>query len=197
MSDPFGVYSSQLANADANESLIKRLLAEKINRLNLQRGKSLQAGQQNSSDRGLLHSSIALQDQADINQGVDQQVGDAQNQSLIDLQNVQKQRTDAEAAWQAYQQQQTAKTAAATPTFDPTDPYNWKGIAATLPPSSTPDPEDPLGWKAIDAAIKSGQISDPRIKPTAVSNKKRMEVKPPVIKQTAKPTNNIPKQGYY
>ena len=192
-----------LANYDLNESALRRYLAERMARLAEDRKKGVQNTQQNSSARGMLQSTAALTDVADTNLGFDRQVGDANDSVNSDLMKIAQGRVDAQNQYQLYLQNQAKENANATQAFDPTDPYNWKGIAAeqakngTLPAPA--DPADPFNWKGIAAEqAAQGQLT---VQPGA-SMKPRTAPRPLVTKPAVSSTPRAlpaskPKQGYY
>jgi hypothetical protein len=209
MSETFDL-AGTLANYDLNESALRRYLAERMARLAEDRKKGIQSNQQNSSSRNMLQSTAALTDVADTNLEFDREIGNTNDAVNQDLMKIAQGRTDAQNQYQIYLQNQAKAAAAAKPAFDPTDPYNWKGIAAqqaaansTLPPSPgvnptaapaiTPvaggTPDDPFNWKGIAAEQAAARaaakpIATPRPRATPVTTPK-------------KPIASKPKQGYY
>jgi hypothetical protein len=196
MSETFDL-AGTLANYDLNESTLRRILAERMARLAEDRKKGIQGNQNNSSARGMLQSTAALTDVADTNLNFDRQVGDTNDSFNSDLMRIAQGRVDAQNQYQLYLQNQAKENAKATQTFDPTDPYNWKGIAAeqakTAPAPA--DPSDPFNWKGIAAeqaaqgqlTVKPGASVKPRPLPQPLAVKPAVSNKP----------RALPKQGYY
>jgi hypothetical protein len=195
MSETFDL-AGTLANYDLNESTLRRYLAERMARLAEDRKKGITQTQTNSVNRGLLHSSVALNDVADTNLGFDRNVGEVNDSFNSDLMKIAQGRVDAQNQYQLYLQNQAKATAAAKPTFDPTDPYNWKGIAAeqaangTAPASAPVDPADPFNWKGIaaeQAAQQRASANGGTLKPGSPVTAKTTPMVMPVVNSTVRP----------
>lgn len=194
--------ASALANYDLQESSVRRYLADKIQELARSRDQGIKSVQNNASSRGLLHSTIALNDVADVNSNVDRQIGSTQADVNDQLMGIARGRVDANNQYQLYLQELAKQNAAAKSTFDPQDPLNWKGIDAAIksgqvaaPAPAPAENPDPLNWAAIDAAIRSGQIADPRLTPKPAASTKPRSTPKPLVSKPAVSTR--PKQGYY
>lgn len=158
MADAFSTYTNELATADLNESQYRRALQQRLEILKRQREQSLLAGREGASSRGLLHSSIALKDIGDREMANNTEVAGTQQEFDNNISKVAWSRTNAanvyEAAKQEADRQKAADAASrnndqiangvVSGSFDPADPFNWKGIAAQANP-------DPLNWAAIAA----------------------------------------------
>ena len=178
MADAAFTLGSTLASLGLSESTIRRLLAEKLAASDENRSKSLLSSREGFSGRGMLHSSAALQDQAQTNLSYDRDVASTQGNTADELARIAQQRLDAQAAYNTSIAEQEAKKAAEQeaikPGFDPADPFNWKGIAAEqaagiappepppafIPPVPGGTPEDPYNWKGI-AAERAANTSVP------------------------------------
>jgi len=164
MSDALYTLGSTLAQLGLSQATVERLLREKLASSDENRKKNLEGSRQNSSDRGTLHSSIALKNQADTNLNSDREVASMQGAANDDFSRIAGQRLDAQASYdQSIARQQAADAAAQDaikPSFNPADPHNWAGIAAEQAAAGTPafvppvpggTPEDPYNWQGIAA----------------------------------------------
>lgn len=208
MAETFNL-AKALSNFDLQEGTLRRILAERMSRLTQDRSRSVDSGQQGMSDRGLLHSSIALKDFSDRNSAFDRQVFDTNEVFNSDLNRINQGRVEAENAYQIYLAEKAKQNAAATPVFNPADPMNWQGIAKGIadgtikdPRTAEPPADDPLNWRAIAEGIQSGAIADPRR--TSNPAARPVSMKPPTTARPpapARPSTNRqparPKQGYY
>jgi hypothetical protein len=161
-----------MAQYDFDEARLRRLLAQRLAMSDEQRGSSLKTGRENNSARGLLQSTIALDDQTDRNKEYDRQNA-LTNQDYNDqFGTIARGRVSTTSDYNEAEAEKARLAALQTPLtqpFDPEDPLNWKGIAAEQKALGNPQfqdpapnpgpPNDPLNWAAI--AQQLGDAGDP------------------------------------
>lgn len=202
MSDAAYVLGSTLATLGLNESTIRRILAERLALSREDRMKSLQTVSANDSSRNMLHSSSALQNQADTNLNYDRQDASAQANANDEYAKIAQQRLDAQAAYnKAIADEQAriaAEQAAIKPGFNPADPFDWQGIDAKIKAGIIPDPQagfsngiqiqpggtpdDPYNWKGIAAEQAAQKAAQNKVFTPVKASSTKPQPKSPVNK---------------
>lgn len=160
LSDAAYTLGSTLAQLGLSEATVQRLLAEKLAASDENRIKSLAAVNDSASSRGMLQSSATLKSRADTGLEYDRTNAGYVSGANDDLAKIAQQRLDAQSAYNSAVAQDKIDQAnaqdAIKPGYDPTDPFNWKGIAADMASKGIVNPggttDDPYNWKGIAAA---------------------------------------------
>jgi hypothetical protein len=157
-------YNRALAGYDFDEADLRRILANRLGTVSTNRKKGLQSSREGSSARGLLHSSIALNNQSDIEQQADDNVGELNANANAALAKIARMRADAQANYQQQLMDEQKKATQTMPTFDPADPYNWKGIAAAHPELVNVQPSPAPAPNPVAPAVKKSAPAKPKAK---------------------------------
>jgi len=196
----FKNYGNRVAGLDLQQADIKNALARRLGISKEDRGKSIVAGRENVSGRGLLHSGIGLMDFADRNKAYDREDDETNATATTGLNNINTQKAQAENDYYTAKlgyEAEDARNAAllgpppgqSTPStpipdlvdpnsarkaqlmeilnspYDPSDPHNWKKIAAKLEydklPNSADMPKPEPGLTIVDQPMPGSGYEQP------------------------------------
>jgi hypothetical protein len=166
MADPRTDWVNRLAQYDLDEATIRRILAQKLALNTENRAKSLVTGRENHSARGILNSTIALDDQTERNTEytrADADLNSSANDGLAQI-GIGRGQADADyyAALAEIERQNQLNAGLLEPAPEPAvqdgptaeDPLNWLGIKKLMDQAAAEgrvfDPEDPYNWKGIE-----------------------------------------------